>query len=181
MSLSSLIVQREIATIREVEEALARQVLYGGDLVTNLFEVTRLEEAKVTPILAESFGLAPAPIGELPAPAPGSKALVPVELATARAMIPLMQESGKLVLVVSEPLGREAEDELAFALGLSLEQRVAPSFRVRQAIAREYGVPLERRVQRLISRMSGEDADLSSSLPPPWRELPRGLEAGLPI
>ena len=42
MSLSSLIVQREIATIREVEEALARQVLYGGDLVTNLFEVTRL-------------------------------------------------------------------------------------------------------------------------------------------
>jgi len=30
MSLSSLIVQREIATIRQVEEALARQVLYAA-------------------------------------------------------------------------------------------------------------------------------------------------------
>jgi MshEN domain len=180
MSLSSLIVQREIATIREVEEALARQVLYGGDLVTNLFEVTRLEEAKVTPLLAESYGLQSAPVGELPAPAPGSKSLVPVELATARALIPLAQEQGKLVIVVSEPLGREAEDELAFALGVSLEQRVAPSFRVRQAIAREYGVPLERRVQRLLSRISGEDARMSSSLPPLLRDLPRAIEPPKP-
>ena len=50
MSLSSLIVQREIATIREVEEALARQVLYGGDLVTNLLEVSRLEEQDLLPV-----------------------------------------------------------------------------------------------------------------------------------
>src|ERR1700674_4213179 len=58
MSLSSLIVQREIATIRQVEEALARQVIYGGDLVTNLFEVARVDEATVTEMLAESYGLA---------------------------------------------------------------------------------------------------------------------------
>ena len=44
MSLSSLLVQREVATLREVEEALARQVLYGGDLLLNLFEVARPDE-----------------------------------------------------------------------------------------------------------------------------------------
>ena len=63
MSLSTLIVQREIASIREVEEALARQVLYGGDLVTNLLEVCRLDEAQLLPIVAESLGLPPAPAG----------------------------------------------------------------------------------------------------------------------
>ena len=66
MSLSSLIVQREIATIREVEEALSRQVLYGGDLVTNLLEVVLAHESPLTHALAESFGMQPAQIGELP-------------------------------------------------------------------------------------------------------------------
>jgi len=75
MSLSSLIVHREIATVREVEEALARQVLYGGDLVTNLLEVTRLDEAQITPLLAESFGRIAAPSGELPAPSEEARAL----------------------------------------------------------------------------------------------------------
>jgi hypothetical protein len=35
-SLSSLIVQRQVASIDEVEQAIARQVIHGGDLVTNL-------------------------------------------------------------------------------------------------------------------------------------------------
>ena len=66
MSLSSLIVQREIATIRQVEEALARQVLYGGDLVTNLLEVAKLDEGTLTLLLAESFGIQAATLGPLP-------------------------------------------------------------------------------------------------------------------
>ena len=39
MSLSVLIVRRGIGTSREVDEALARQVLYGADLLTNFFEL----------------------------------------------------------------------------------------------------------------------------------------------
>ena len=66
MSLSTLIVQREIASIREVEEALARQVLYGGDLITNLLEVCKLDEAQLLPIVAESLGLPPATPGPGP-------------------------------------------------------------------------------------------------------------------
>src|SRR3954447_5443040 len=76
MSLSTLIVQREIASIREVEEALARQVLYGGDLVTNLLEVCRIDEAQLLPLVAESLGLPPAPPGELPKPDPDAQRLV---------------------------------------------------------------------------------------------------------
>ena len=63
MSLSSLIVQREIATIRQVEEALARQVLYGGDLVTNLLEVAPIEEWRIAVTFADSYGLSAAPPG----------------------------------------------------------------------------------------------------------------------
>src|SRR5258706_2965290 len=82
MSLSSLIVQREIATIRQVEEALARQVLYGGDLVTNLLEVAKVDEGEVTELLAESIGIPPAPSGELPPPSDRARAMVPPEMAS---------------------------------------------------------------------------------------------------
>ena len=66
MSLSSLIVQREVATMRQVEEALARQVIYGGDLATNLMEVARVDEGILTLLIAQSMDLPPAPAGELP-------------------------------------------------------------------------------------------------------------------
>jgi hypothetical protein len=171
MSLSSLIVQREIATIREVEEALARQVLYGGDLVTNLLEVARLAEESVTPLLAESYGFEVGPIGELPRGSEEARDLVPAEMAARRSMYPLSLSEGKLVVVVPNPLDRDAEKELSFALQLPVEQRIAPMVRVRQAIAREYGVPLERRLQRLLQRMAGKEVRMSS-MPPILRDAP---------
>src|SRR5271170_1148336 len=98
MSLSSLIVQREIATVRQVEEALARQVLYGGDLVTNILEVAKLDEAMLTMLLAESFGLAAATLGPLPMPSERAKGLITAEMASTRAMVPLALENGALVV-----------------------------------------------------------------------------------
>src|SRR5580693_5700070 len=111
MSLSSLIVQREIATIRQVEEALARQVLYGGDLVTNLLEVAKLDEGTLTLLLAESFGIQAATLGPLPAPQERARALVPDEVASERALVPLAVEGGALVVAVAEPLSPESEEE----------------------------------------------------------------------
>src|SRR5271154_873522 len=98
MSLSSLIVQREIATIRQVEEALARQVLYGGDLVTNILEVAKLDEATLT------MRLAAATLGPLPLPSERAKALVTADVASVRAIVPLAIENGVLVIAVPEPL-----------------------------------------------------------------------------
>src|SRR5258705_7605173 len=112
MSLSSLIVQREIATIRQVEEALARQVLYGGDLVTNLLEVAKLDEGTLTLLLAESFNIQAATLGPLPFPSDRARELVPMDLATRWAFVPLTLEGGALVIAVPEPLPREAEKEL---------------------------------------------------------------------
>src|SRR5580700_7799325 len=126
MSLSSLIVQREIATIRQVEEALARQVLYGGDLVTNLLEVAKLDEGTLTTLLAESLGMPHATLGPLPMPSERARGRVTAEVATSRAVVPLAVEDGAMIVAVAEPLPKEVEDELTFALGLRVVQRIAP-------------------------------------------------------
>lgn len=166
MSLSSLIVQREIASIREVEEALARQVLYGGDFVTNLFEVSRIEESALMPVVAESFGLLPAPPGELAKVPALAVRLIAAEVVAERALVPL--EIGEsLVVAVAEPLSGDAEQELTFALALPIEQRIAPLFRIRQALARDYGVRLERRMERLVTKVTHDGPRIASTIPPP--------------
>ncbi|MBX3209072.1 MAG: hypothetical protein KF764_28825 [Labilithrix sp.] len=171
MSLSSLIVQREIASIREIEEALARQVLYGGDFVTNLFEVSRIEEAALMPVVAESYGLPVAPAGELPKVPDIAARLVAAEVAAERAFVPL-EVGATLVVAVAEPLSRDAEQELTFALALAIEQRIAPLFRIRQALARDYGLPLDKRTTRLITKVVHKGPRIASTFPPPLESSP---------
>ncbi len=166
MSLSSLIVQRDVATIREVEEALARQVLYGGDLVTNLLEVSRITEEKLLPVVAESFGLKPAPPGELPQPSDDARRLVAPEVAAERNFAPIALDEAGLIVAVAEPLTKDVEQELQFVLALPIEQRIAPMIRIRQALARDYGVALDRRIARLLTRIAEGGPRTTSSFPP---------------
>jgi hypothetical protein len=181
MSLSSLIVQREVATMRQVEEALARQVLYGGDLATNLLEVASVDEKALTELIAEAMRLAPAPSGELPV-APERAQLVPAEMAMACGIVPLGLEAEVLVLAVAEPMAPDVEERLMFSLGVAIDQRGASSVRVRQAIARMYGVPLERRMQQLVARLSGGPGPLpvATGTPPLGSPMTRRSERSAP-
>ncbi len=167
MSLSSLIVQREVATIRQVEEALARQVLYGGDLVTNVLEVADLPESVLVLLLAETLHIPHAPIGPLPVPSAAARALVPGELATRRSIFPLHLVGDTLFVAVAEPLEQYVKAELSFALGVQIEERVAPLVRIREALTATYDAPLERRMQRLVAKLSATGVIDPSSPPPP--------------
>lgn len=162
--LSSSIVKHQLASMEQVEEALARQTAYGGDLLTNLLELRSLSEERVSAVLAESFGLDAAPAGELPRAAERVRRLVPADVAQRFACYPLEEQAGVLVLAVSEPLPAEVESDLGFGLGVSIVQRVAPLVRVRQAVARDYGQPLDERTGRALARLEGR-AEPS----PSWR------------
>ncbi len=155
MTLSSVLVQREVATMRQVEEALARQVVYGGDLATNLLEVALVDEEALTGLIAEAAHIAPAPAGELPM-APEPAQLIPLEVAAKRGIVPIALEGEILVLAVIEPMPPDLEEQLMFALGVAIEQRAAPAVRVHQAIARLYRQPLDTRMRRLVARLSGQ-------------------------
>ncbi len=154
MSLSSLIVQREIATIRQVEEALARQVLYGGDLATNLLEVAPVEEWRIAVTFADAFALPAAPPGPVPIAPPETLALVPVEIATRLGIVPVSGDATNLIVAAAEPLKPDEITELEAAHGIHIEVRIALAVRIREALAQGYGVPLDRRIERLLVKLS---------------------------
>ena len=164
-TLSSTIVKREVASPKDVERALARQAIHGGDLITNLLELVNLNEGRLLRTVAESLGLEEAPSGELPRSSGGALGLVPAEVARRHGFFPIAEADGELVIAVSEPLGDEAVSDLEFSLGVRLVQRAATLVRVKQAIARDYGVPLDRRSSRVLARLEGRP-DPSPSTPP---------------
>ncbi|MEO8799050.1 MAG: hypothetical protein ABI551_14265, partial [Polyangiaceae bacterium] len=75
-------------------------------------------------------------------------------------------------VAVAEVLTPEEEEQLMFALGVPITQRLVPLVRIRQGLAREFDVPLERRFERLVMRLSGERYLTSSSRPPLLHEAP---------
>ncbi len=165
-TLSSILVQRGAASMRAVEDAIARQVLHGGDLPTNLLEQSSVSEAMLTAILAESVGLEAAPFGKLPAPPASVLRLIPSDLAQGHNVFPLELRGRTLLLATAEPLSPAVEDDLGFALGVGIHQLIAPLVRVRQALADHYAVPLERRFVRLVAKLD-KRAELSPSTAPP--------------
>ena len=123
--LSSSIVKQELATVQEVEQALARQSAYGGDLLTNLLEVVPLREERIAAVLAETFGLEPAPVGELPRPSEHVRRLVPSEIAAALRVPAHRRAAGRPGARSQRAAPRRGRGDLAFALGVTIVQRVA--------------------------------------------------------
>lgn len=172
-SLSSQLVLREIATMKQVEDALARQVLYGGDLVTNLLEVTGPDkEAAITYVLAEHLAMPPGPAGELPALSQELRDKIPQDLATRHGFLPLALGPDALRVAVSQALSDEALREIEFVAEVAVVQVAAPSARVQQAHARDYSEPLDRRTARLLAKLGGRPDPSPSTRPPP-NEVPR--------
>lgn len=166
-TLSSLVVQRQVATMREVEEAIARQVLHGGDLLTNLLDMAPDREARLAEVLAESLGMPIGPVGRLPPPEADALDAMTPELALRHAIFPLAMEGQALLCACSEPLSHEAIAELGASIGRPLRFVTAPFLRVREGIAAHYGVPLERRLVKIVAKLDGLRAPPGQSTRPP--------------
>ena len=168
-SLSSLVAARGVATMAEVEEAITRQVLHGGDLVTSLLEILdRTKEPQLTGVLAEHLLLAPT-FSPLPPASPELLRLLPADLARRHTIYPIAYTQRSLTVAVWELLPEEALGDLSFVLGRSIVQAAAPAVRIREALLRDYAIPLDRRLLRLLARLDGQRDPSPSSLPPPRR------------
>ncbi|WP_437491227.1 hypothetical protein WME75_15205 [Sorangium sp. So ce1014] len=199
-TLSSLLVQHGVTSMRVVEEAIARQVLHGGDLATNVLELGAVRERELTALLAESLGLPPA-VGRLQPASPDVLRTLPVDLAVQHRVFPLDVRTGldsaatgasqpepTLVIATAEPLAPAVAEQLSFALGVSLRQLAAPLVRIRQALAEHYGIALDRRLSRLVKQLDAraepspaepvEPAPAAAAALPPEAPPPTASPAG---
>jgi hypothetical protein len=154
-TLSSLLVQRNVASMQAVEDAIARQVLYGDDLATNVLEVGAAREDDVTRLAAESIGMFPLPPGKIVLLEATVLRLLPGDVAQRYGIFPIEKRGTDLVVATSEPLSQNVEEDLGFLLNLNLRPVYALHVRIVQALSDHYGQPLERRYRRLLAKIEG--------------------------
>ncbi len=154
-TLSTSIVELGFATERDLEEALARQVMYGGELGSNLLELGVVTEEQLAQALSHGTGLTAAPVGELPRTPESLRGRLSAQSASHLTVHLLGEADGALLVAVAEPLPEHVAQELSVEVGAPLRQLAAPRVRIQQAVAREYGVRIPERASLVLRRLEG--------------------------
>jgi hypothetical protein len=171
MGVREALLRASIASAAQIDEALARQQLYGADIVTNLLELVELDEATVQRALGEAYGMSLAPSGELPYAAGAAIELVPRSVASDLNVYPYRVEDGLLTLVVSGPLTERSAIDLAFALKVQLRTLFTVAPRVKQAVARDYAFALDKRTHKALAKLERASRQMTSEAPPPLADV----------
>ena len=151
-ALAGLLVRSDAAKPAQVEEALQRQVLYGGALDTNLLELDAIDEATLAPFLARASGLPLAPVETFDAVDARARRSFPARLAERHGLVPFLLDGRTLQIACAYPVDAALLDEISFMLSLILRPHIAPEFRVRLAVEQLYGQTAPLRFHELRKR-----------------------------
>jgi hypothetical protein len=161
--LSSLLVRDGVVTVRRMEKAFQRQVLFGGGLDTILLEMNETTEQRLLQYLSMATGLPPATARELEGADARAAARCSRDLSDRFSIVPLWSEGEALRVLTRDPVDLAALEILANELEVSIQPFVAAEFRYELAFDRVYGRPSDERFTRL-----GEASRLSA-IPPAGR------------
>ncbi|MEK6608994.1 MAG: hypothetical protein AABZ30_15140 [Myxococcota bacterium] len=162
--LGSLLVQDGVVTVKAIEEAFQRQVLFGGELDTILLEMGVVDEGLLLEYLSRSAGLPPGGLALVEASAesfPG----IPADVAIAARVAPASVRAGTLIVLVTDPPDRKRLDELAFRLGMEVSPRVVPEVTFHLALERVYGMAPPARLEPLAAPRRAAAPPLPANAP----------------
>jgi hypothetical protein len=137
--LARILKDRGIVTERQLQEAIQHQVLYGGRLGTNLYELGYITEERLQEALARAVGV-PSLVVDLREVQPGTVALVPKVLAARHKVFPYKLRGKTLTLLMVDPRDHTAVAQVGYTLGYIVRTAVVPEFRMIQLLRDYYGV-----------------------------------------
>lgn len=162
--LSSVLVQAGVVPVRKVEEAIQRQVIYGGSLGTNLLEMGAVDEETLRIQLGRATGLPPADYRWIRQPNPEALKVFPRKLSERYRMLPVAAQGNLLQVMVPESLERSVIEELSFMLGLEIRPYVMPEIRYMEALDVYFGFPLRPRYRNLLRKLDSGQAPAGAEL-----------------
>ena len=130
---------RGIVTEQQLEEAIQHQVLYGGRLGTNLFELGFISEERLQDALARTHGVSATPI-DPSVITPEALAVIPEETASKHKIFPYKVKGRTLFLLMVDPGDHETLAKIGFSRGFIVKPLMVPELRMLQLLRDHYGV-----------------------------------------
>ncbi len=137
--LARILRDRGIVTEQQLQAAIHHQVLYGGRLGTNLFELGFITEERLTEALAKAHGV-PAASVDPRAIEPEAVALISKATASRHKVFPYRMRGKTLFLLMVNPSDHAALAKVGYSLGYIVRPLVVPEFRMIQLLRDYYGV-----------------------------------------
>ena len=128
-----------MVTERQLQEAIQYQVLYGGRLGTNLFELGFITEERLQEALSRAHGV-PGVAVDLRSLDPATVSAVPKKLAAKHKVFPYRLKGQTLTLLMVDPTDHRAVAEVGYSLGYIVKPLVVPEFRMIQLLHDYYEV-----------------------------------------
>jgi hypothetical protein len=126
-------------TERQLQEAIQHQVLYGGRLGTNLYELGFITEERLQEALSRAHGVQAANVDPRQITAE-TLALVPKALASSHKVFPYRVRGKTLFLLMVSPNDHAAVAKIGYSLGFIIKPLIVSEFRMVQLLRDYYGV-----------------------------------------
>ena len=174
-NLGQLLVEHGLVGEKVLDEALQRQVIFGGRLGTNLLEMGVVSEDDLMRILAFQLNVPYAEsrhFEEIPREVLDS---IPKELLSKHRIVPLALDGHRITLAMTDPQNLDIVDEVAFQTNMVIQPVVASEVRIVDALERYYGIRREARYIAVSEKVADEQRQIShpseEEAPPPAEEI----------
>ena len=138
--LGELLIEANLVTKDELEEALALQIARGGRLGTQLIEAGYLDEHRVTQTLSQQLGVPGVNLEKIKLD-PSLKNLFSKDVARKYQVLPVHREAATLTLAMTDPSNRFAMDDIKFLTGYNVEPVVSCETALFRKLDALYGSP----------------------------------------
>ncbi len=135
--LARILRDRGVITERQLQEAVQHQVLYGGRLGTNLYELGFITEERLREALARAHGVPAADVSDVQ---PETLTALPKKLAARHKIFPCRIRGKTMFLGMVDPADHVAVAQVGYSLGYIVRPMVVPEFRMIQLLRDHYGV-----------------------------------------
>lgn len=159
ITLRDMLLEVNLITPEQFDEALRNLVIYGGKIGTSLVEMGYLDDGDLARLLSKKLAVPYVRADDLlhiPAEVIG---LLSRELTLKYKVIPLKLEKKKLSLVMADPTDLRAIDDIAFMTGYVIKPLVAPELRLIQALGQYYQMEISTRFQQVIDKVAKRDQE----------------------
>ena len=151
-ALSSLLVQNQILSVTQIEQALQRQVILGGDLPTILLELRMLDEKLLATYMSRVVGITELDSALYDSPDLSLGELISRDTAVSCRAVPIRKDE-KLVVAVTGTLSQTCIERLQVESGMMVVPNLILEFRLALLLNQMYGVPLPGRMTPLQKKL----------------------------
>ncbi len=140
IKLGELLLQENLITPDQLDEALQCQTIFGIKLGSSLIELGFITDEQLCRLLSSKLGVPAASSRAMSALSQEVISQVPAQLASKYRVVPIRLDGKKLALAMADPTDFKAADDVAFVTGFVIVPHVAPDVRITSALSEYYHV-----------------------------------------